>query len=279
MSESLLRRCLAEALGTFILCVFGLGAVHAAVLLDALSGLWQVASVWGVGVALAIVVTGPVSGAHLNPAITVAFAAFRGFPAREVPAYVLAQLSGAFVAAAILFALYAGPIAMFEHTFDLERGEPRSELVAMIYGEYSPNPAMFGASDRQAVSHAQACLAELLGTAALALVVFAVSDPRRKDPGPTLYTAATAIGAVVAIIIVVIAPLTQAGLNPARDFGPRLFAFLAGWGEIAIPGPRNMFFTVYILSPTLGAVLGAWVYTKVASPPASLTPPGEQESA
>jgi len=64
----------------------------------------------------------------------------------------------------------------------------------------------------------------------------------------------------VAAIISVLSPLTQAGLNPARDFGPRLFAWLAGWGQIAIPGPRGGFFTVYILAPILGALAGAAIF-------------------
>ena len=68
------------------------------------------------------------------------------------------------------------------------------------------------------------------------------------------------IGLTVAIIISILAPLTQAGLNPARDFGPRLFAFFAGWGDVAIPGPRGGFFTVYILAPILGALVGAGAY-------------------
>jgi len=68
------------------------------------------------------------------------------------------------------------------------------------------------------------------------------------------------IGLTVSIIISIISPLTQAGLNPARDFGPRLVSYLFGWGEIAIPGPRGGCFSVYILSPIIGAVFGAGVY-------------------
>jgi glycerol uptake facilitator protein len=74
------------------------------------------------------------------------------------------------------------------------------------------------------------------------------------------------IGLVVAIIVSVIAPLTQAGLNPARDFGPRFFAWLMGWGSVAIPGPRGGFFTVYILAPILGALLGALAYRVAVRP-------------
>ena len=86
-----------------------------------------------------------------------------------------------------------------------------------------------------------ACLAEILGTAILALVVVAVTDARNRG-GPGIF-APVFIGLTVSILICVIAPLTQACFNPARDFGPRLFAYFAGWGPIAIPGPRGGFFT------------------------------------
>ncbi|MEI7837351.1 MAG: MIP/aquaporin family protein, partial [Planctomycetota bacterium] len=252
------QECLGELLGTFILVLFGVGAVHAAALAGAQSGLWQVAVVWGVAVALAIYAVGAVSGAHINPAMTLAFAAFRRFPLRKVVPYVLSQTAGAFLAAAMLYALYGGVISRFEQTRGLIRGQPGSERSAMAYGEYFPNPAAADPSP-DTVSLPQAMLAEAAGTAMLAFFVFALTD--RRNPGrPSGTSFAPFIGLAVAIIISIIAPLTQAGLNPARDFGPRLLAYFAGWGAIAIPGPRGGFFTVYILAPVLGALAGAACY-------------------
>jgi glycerol uptake facilitator protein len=116
-----------------------------------------------------------------------------------------------------------------------------------------------------AVTHAGAMLGEGIGTAFLAFFVFAVTDPRNAGrPGSRLVP--LLIGLTLAIVISVIAPLTQAGLNPARDFGPRLFAYFAGWGAIAIPGPRGGFFTVYILAPILGALAGAAAYQYLIRP-------------
>ena len=101
-------------------------------------------------------------------------------------------------------------------------------------------------------------LGEAIGTAFLACFVFALTEPRNSQA--PRFMAPLFIGLSVSIIIAIIAPLTQAGLNPARDFGPRLVAYMFGWGEIAIPGPRGGFFTVYILSPIVGALIGAGVY-------------------
>jgi glycerol uptake facilitator protein len=267
-TPTLFRRCLAEWLGTFVLVFFGCGAVHVAVLTGALSGLWQVAIVWGVAIMLAAYTIGGLSGAHINPAITLAFAVWGRFPWRDAPAYVASQLAGAFLAAAVLFLLFNPFLAAKEAQVSVVRGQPGSELTAMCYGEYFPNPAgQYTPEQRRQldalISEPVAMLAEVIGTMILAFVVFAVTDERNRGaPLPSL--APVFIGLTVAVLIVVIAPLTQACFNPARDFGPRLFAFLAGWGTVAIPGPRpSGFATVYILSPIAGAILGGWLYVRV----------------
>jgi glycerol uptake facilitator protein len=276
---SLTGKCLAEALGTFILVFFGLGAVHAAVLTGAQSGLWQVAVVWGVAVMLAIYVVAGISGAHINPAITVALAVWGRFPWRQVAPYALSQTAGALVAAAVLFACYHPFLDAHEKDRHITRGEPGSELTAMCYGEYFPSPSLLAVpaqkpyssyQEEHAKLHAKvseltAFAAEVVGTLLLALVVFALTD-ERNQAAPAARLAPVFIGLTVAVLISVIAPLTQACFNPARDFGPRLFAYFAGWGEIAIPGPRGGFFTVYILAPTVGAVAGGALYLGVLRP-------------
>jgi glycerol uptake facilitator protein len=257
---SLWGQCLSEFIGTLILVFFGVGAVNAAVVTGAQVGTWQVAVVWGVGIALAIYTTGPVSGAHINPAITVAMTVWRGFPKAKVLPYIAAQLAGAFCGSLILYGLFRGAIAHFEAANGIVRGASGSQLSGMVFGEYFPNPALIGATAEafRQVAHSTAMLAEAVGTAFLACFVFALTE--RRNPQAPRFMAPLFIGLAVSIIMSVVAPLTQAALNPARDFGPRLVSYIFGWGDIAIPGPRNGFFTVYILSPIIGAVLGAGVY-------------------
>lgn len=278
--RKLYGECLAEFIGTFILVFFGVGSVHTAVSTQAQAGLWQVAVVWGVAIALAIYATGAVSGCHINPAITLAFAAWRGFPWRKVLPYIAAQVAGAFAAAAVLYGLFHGAIAHFEAQHSIVRGQPGSQLSAMMYGEYFPNPAILGtdAAAWAQVSHLQAFCAELVGTAFLAFFVFALVDPQNWG-APRGNMFALFIGLTVSIVISIIAPLTQAALNPARDFGPRLWALLAGWGPIAIPGPRGGFFTVYILAPLWGGLLGGLVYERLIVPFRKVSKTGEQEVA
>jgi glycerol uptake facilitator protein len=260
---TLLNQCAAECLGTFLLVFLGCGVVHASVFAGAQAGLWQVAVVWGVAVALAIHATASISGGHLNPAMTAAFAAWNGFPRRHVLPYWSAQLTGAMLAAAALYGIFGDMIRAFELEHGIVRGLPGSERSACAYGEYFPNPGLgVDAAALAKVSELGAFAAECLATAILAFVVFALTEKKNaaapgKDLGPAL------IGLTVAALISVVAPLTQACFNPARDFGPRLFAFLVGWGDAAIPGPRGGFFTVYILAPTIGALLGGLLFKSV----------------
>lgn len=270
-SPTAARVFLAEVVGTFLLILFGCGAVHAAVLTGAQSGLWQVAIVWGVSIMLAIYAVGAISGAHINPAITIALAAWGRFGWQRVPLYIAAQLVGAFAAAGVLFVAYASFLTAKETQFGVKRGEPGSVITAMCYGEYFPNPGALSAGgekyskaahDKQLllVPHGVAFGIEVLGTAVLALVVFAVTDPRNTG-APAGNLGPVFIGLTVAALISIIAPLTQACFNPARDFGPRVFAYLAGWGEAAIPGPNGIgFLTVYIVAPIIGAWAGAGLY-------------------
>ena len=155
----------------------------------------------------------------------------------------------------------AALIDRYEQAEGIVRGAPGSEQSAMIYGEYFPNPGLPGTAKEAAssVSRFQAALAEAIGTAALACVVVAATKPtgRRR---PSTGTVAPFIALGLAMIIAVFAPLTQAGFNPARDFGPRVFSYLAGWGSTAIPGPRGGFFVVYILAPVCGALAGAGLH-------------------
>ena len=269
-NEPRLRSCaVAECVGTFILIFFGCGAVHVAVSLGGLTGGWQVASVWGFAVTLAIYAVGNISGAHINPAITVAMTCWGGFPRARVPAYIAAQLAGAFLAACCLYVIFAGSIAEYEKQNGITRGKPESVVTAAMYGEYHPNPtvklhAAAASEGIDTVGTGAAVFAEVLGTALLAFCVFAFTDRRNKgSPGGRL--APFFIGATVTLLVVVLGPVTQACLNPARDFGPRIFAALAGWGEIALPGPRGLVDTlaVYLAAPIAGGVLGGLAYQRL----------------
>ncbi len=284
---SLAARAAAEFLGTFLLVFLGCGAVHAAVLTEAQSGVWQVAIVWGVGVALAGYTCGGVSGAHINPAITITLTAFGRSRWSDVVPYVGAQLGGAMLAAAGLYGIFQGALEQKEREKGVFRGQASSVVTAMCYGEYFPNPAPLAASSsrprgseleralllrERLVSPFGAFMAEAVATGILALVVLAITD-RSNRGGPGGPLAPVVAGLTVAALISVIGPLTQACLNPARDLGPRLFAYFAGWGPVALPGPRGQaWLTVYVAAPCVGALAGGLLYTALLGRSQSPTP-------
>lgn len=256
-----LKNFMGEALGTFVLVFFGCGVSAASLLFAAHTGLFQMAAVWGIGVTLGIYASRHLSCAHLNPAVSVGMVIARRMPAASLPLYVGAQLTGAFLAAALLYILLSGSIASFEATYGIVRGAPASIATASLFADYFPHPG----AETAVMSLPGAMFSEGLGTFLLVLMIFLLTEKCNLG-APDASLAPFFIGATVTALIAVLAPLTQAGLNPARDFGPRLFAWLAGWRGVAIPGPRGGFLTVYIFSPLVGGALAALFFSKVLEP-------------
>jgi glycerol uptake facilitator protein len=238
-----------EFIGTFILVFFGCGAVAVSILFQSYSGLFQIAMIWGIAVSLAIYASRGLSCAHLNPAVSIAFVLAGRMSCRKIPVYLGAQFLAAFLAAAMIYALFGHVIVGQEAAQQIVRGTPESIRFARMFGEYFYQPA----GNALHVPYGVAFLAEAFGTFLLMTFIFALTEGCNVGR-PHEQLAPVFIGAAVAIIICIIAPLTQAGLNPARDFGPRLFAYFAGWGKASIPGPDNGFLGVYILGPIIGAV-------------------------
>jgi glycerol uptake facilitator protein len=252
-----------EFLGTFVLIMFGDGVV--AMVVAALNqsgrgpepfvaqGDWiLIATGWGLAVALAVYVAGGISSAHINPAVTLAMAVFRDFPWRKVPGYMVAQVLGAFVAAALLYLNYKQAINAFEAANDITRGEensiPTFSIFATFPAEYYSNVA-------------GPFLDELIGTALLVGIVLALVDEFNVAPraniGPLI------IGLLVFAIGLSFGANSGYAINPARDLGPRLFAWIQGWGDIAMPGnyPNiDAYFWIPIVAPLVGGLIGAFVY-------------------
>lgn len=262
-SDRLPAMCFGEFLGTFLLVLFGTGAVAVAVLFQAHAGLLQVAVVWGIGVSLAIYATRHLSCAHLNPAVSLGMVLAKRMRARLLLWYWGSQLLGGIAAGVVVFALFHANIAEYEALHQITRGSPDSIQTAMMFGEYFPNPGF--ASSGPTVGLGSAMLAEAIGTFLLVIMIFVLTEGCNVGrPGNDL--APVFIGATVTAIISFIAPLTQAGINPARDFGPRLVAYAAGWGAAAIPGPQGGFFLVYITAPLLGGAFAALCFSLIVAP-------------
>jgi MIP family channel proteins len=245
MLKGTAREAAAEFLGTFILIVFGAGVVAQVVLSGEKNGGYlSINLAWGIAVTLAVYVAGTVSGGQLNPAVTLAAAVHRGFPWRKVPAYVAAQVAGAFAASAVVWFTYREAFDAFDGGVRQVGG---AQGTAGIFATY-PQPFL---------STAGGLVDQVVGTALLMLVIFALTDRQNLAPETTLTP--VFVGGLVVVIGMTFGFNAGYAINPARDFGPRLFTALAGWGsEVFRAG--NGWWWVPIVGPCIGAVLGGWVY-------------------
>jgi glycerol uptake facilitator protein len=229
------RRMAAEFLGTAVLVTVGPGAATAAGILANSTGtklteadIGVIGLAFAIAVAGAIYMFGPISGAHINPAVTVALASIRRFPWREVAPYIVAQLVGAFAGVLAIMSFFGKAAASIGH------------LGATVPG---PN-----------VPYGRAIVAEAVGTFILMLIIMALGVDERAPVG----WAGLVIGLVVGGVIMALAPATGASINPARTFGPYV-------GNSMFGGPNDWEnFPIYVIGPVVGAVLAAFAYTVVA---------------
>ncbi|MFF8100537.1 MIP/aquaporin family protein [Streptomyces sp. NPDC016640] len=258
---------LAEFLGTFVLILLGTGSVAVSVVGLPGSGRqvtdfgpanWLIiAWAWGLAVVFAIHVAGGISGAHINPAVTLGFAVRGDFPWRKVLPYWLAQVVGAFVAAALVYACYRWAIV----AADARAGVPRDESLA-TYSIFATFPAEYFGD-----SWWGPLLDQIVGTGILLMLVCALIDTRNTAPLSNLHP--FLIGLVVVAIGLAFGTNAGYAINPARDFGPRLFTYFEGWGSIALPGTFGWFsgyWWIPVVGPLVGGVLGTAVYDLLIGP-------------
>jgi glycerol uptake facilitator protein len=243
--NSLIAELTAEFFGTFILVLFGTAVVAMVVLFGTgvsgevvNGGYTNIAIGWGLAVTFGVYLTAKISGAHLNPAVTLALAAFRGFPWRKVVPYSLAQVAGGFCAAAITF---------FEYHPAFFKFDPDLSKTAGVFCTFPafPNLPMAGLFD------------QVLGTALLVLCIFAISDERNLPPMSNL--APVLVGLVVVAIGMSFGALHGYAINPARDFGPRLFTAIAGFRNNGLTDGSNVYW-VPIVGPLIGGIVGGGAY-------------------
>ncbi|TDD88692.1 aquaporin family protein [Actinomadura darangshiensis] len=245
----LAREMAAEFAGTMILILFGVGVVAQAVAASglgdpqSLGGHDSIAWAWGLAVTLGVYVSARISGGHINPAVTVALAVFKGFPWRKVLPFCFAQTLGAFVAALIV---------RWDYTEVLNKFDPglttKSQFVfSTMPGNGSLPVHTWGAFRDQ-----------IIGTAILLFLVLALTDLRNAPPLANL--APLIIGLVVVAIGMAFGSAAGYAINPARDLGPRLAQYLTGYGSAWRDQYGDFYFWVPIVAPLIGGVLGAGLY-------------------
>lgn len=243
---TLMQKCVAECFGTCVLVQVGCAGLCASTYLGVYEGLWQAAAVWLIGATLAVLATASISGAHLNPAVTLSFALMRpdDFTVSDVIPYWVAQLAGGILAGLINLSIYGTAIASFEAANNLVRGTDGGIASAVAFGDYymlSPSVGSF----------MQAIFIEAFGTAFLVFIIFSVTNPKNDVPSSAV---PLIVGTAIAAMIATLGATTGAGINPARDLGPRLVTLFMGWGTPAMNGSL-----VYIAGPMIGGPIGAFL--------------------
>ena len=252
---------LAEFFGTFVLLLLGLGtcAVNAV----GLSGSgrqdvpfgpanWLIIVLgWAFAVMLAAYVSGGISGAHFNPAVTLAFAVARKFDWHNVIPYWISQCAGAFCGAVAVYAVYRPAIDRYNAAHHLARADSMNTYAIFAT---SPAPYFHGGYLGPVVD-------QLVGTAILVVLIAALIDNRNQAPASNM--APLLIGFIIAVIGCSYGTNAGYALNPARELGPRLFAYVAGWGKLAFPGNYGQttdYWWIPVFVPAFGAVAGIVLY-------------------
>jgi glycerol uptake facilitator protein len=246
--HGLLAEVVAEFLGTLVLLAFGGGVVAMVVLFgsgvpgEVVSGGWtNITLGWGLAVTFGVYLSIRISGGHLNPAVTLALAVFRGFPWRKVIPYCLAQVAGAFAGSALVFFNYREAIARFD---------PGLEKTAGIFTTFPAFPDVPAAG----------FFDQVIGTALLLLLIFAIGDERNLPPQANL--APLVVGLIVVAIGVSFGKLHGYAINPARDFGPRLLTVLVGYKNNGLTAGSSVWW-VPIAGPLAGGLIGAGLWDLV----------------
>jgi glycerol uptake facilitator protein len=250
---------ISEFFGTMVLLLFGDGCVAVFGLFGTTQGVgigantWPIIVFgWGLAVMLGIYVAGAISGAHINPAVTLAFAVRGKFPWNKVLPYWLAQVAGAFIAALILYYVYQGALVNALHVNGLSIGQIAS---SPTYGGKGFG-WVFYTGHRAFVGLGGAFGDEVIGTALLVGLIFAIVDIRNQPVQANLNP--LIIGFLIVAIGASFGANTGYAINPARDFGPRLWIAIVSGG--ASLSADNYYFWVPIVAPLVGGTFGALVY-------------------
>jgi MIP family channel proteins len=243
---SVTREVLAELFGTFVLIVFGLGVVAQTVLSKGTAGsVLSINIAWGLAVTMGCYAAAGVTGAHLNPAVTLALAVHRGFPWAKVIPYVIGQMFGAFIASAVVYLTYREALLAYDGGVRQVSGPLGT---AGIWATY-PQPFLS--------TFPGGFVDQFVGTALLVGVILAITDRRNAAPPPGL--APVVVGLLVVLIGMSFGFNAGYAINPARDFAPRLFTAMAGWGTEVFT-TAHAWWWIPIVAPCAGAVAGGWLY-------------------
>ncbi|KAI9571171.1 major intrinsic protein superfamily membrane channel protein [Boletus coccyginus] len=247
-----IREPAAEFLGTMILVIFGCGVNCQVVLSSSRAvspspqGEYLSRNLgWAIGLAMGVWAGFGISGGHVNPAVTLAFASFRNFPWKKVPFYILAQLLGGICGAGTVYANFYHAINLYEGGTDVRTISGTGDLFGTYAADYMTPVSCF--------------FAEFLGTAMLLIAIFMVTDKYSNGPSTSGIVPLALFFTVLAIGLS-FGMETGGAINPARDLGPRILTAMVGYGKGVFDFRNQYWLWCPILGPILGGQVGALVY-------------------
>ncbi|MBN3307742.1 AQP10 protein, partial [Amia calva] len=245
LSSPLARECLSEFMGTFVLLLFGCAASAQVRTTGGEKGQYlSINLAFSVGVMSAMYLCMGVSGAHLNPAVSLSFCVLGRLQWPRLPCYAVVQVLGAFTASAVVFLQYYDAIMDFSGGNLTVTGPTET---ASIFATY-PSPHL---------SLSSSFIDQVIGTATLLLCILPLDDKLNSPAPPGLVPPLAAV--VVLGISMSMSANCGAAINPARDLGPRLFTLTAGWGPEVFTAYSHWWW-VPLVAPMLGGVLGSLLY-------------------
>ncbi|MCX8513982.1 MAG: hypothetical protein RL017_768 [Pseudomonadota bacterium] len=236
-NKEIIRQSMAELIGTMFILLFGEGVCVMNTVFN-LGGFVNITFAWGLGVFFGILVSARISGAHLNPAVTIALWVTKRFPSKKVPYYIVAQMLGAFIGAALVYYFYRTKLLMADPTL-------------------SHSAAMFTTFPAMPNDYFASVMSELIGTAILMFGILAIIDHFSEEKASFLVPAA--VGLLVVGIGMSFGGMHGYGINPARDFSPRLLVTLLDFKNNGLTD-GSLVWTQVIVGSLIGGPLGAILY-------------------
>lgn len=255
IKKNIIQQCIVEFLGTGLIVFFGTSCLAASKFTNIHFNHFEISFIWGLGAALSIYFSYSVSGAHLNPAITIFLWLSYGFSKKKVVPYIFSQILGTFVFSIIVYYLYYDIFILFEKKYNIVRGTQESLSLASIFCIY-PNINNYNFIHDFTVE---------TFFSALFIIIILQFNNRKNNLLYSQPISPFLTGMVITIINLSASPLNNISLNPARDLGPRIFLSLHGWHALSFSGEGNYtpYFLIPVIAPIFGINLGGWIHKKI----------------
>ncbi|QCI21605.1 aquaporin family protein [Buchnera aphidicola (Hyadaphis tataricae)] len=250
-NKNIIKQCIVEFFGTGLITFFGIGSLAASKFNYVDLNQFEISCICGLAVSISIYFSAAISEAHLNPAITIFFWLSSRFNKKHVLPYIISQIFGSICFTMLIYLLYHNSLILFEyHNNSFKETQKIFNVISIfcIYPNYQ-NSFIFD------------FLTETFSTALFTIILLQLNSKTNHCYFKNTSFVPILIGILVFMINIVVNPLTNISLNPARDLGPKIFLSLTGYDVLSLTNSNNLLYCLIpIIGPILGANVGGWTY-------------------